>query len=67
MVMHADERQQPDLLRLGAVAVLLCVHPNTLRRWTQQGILKSYRVGPRQDRRFERKGVLALLNTGGEQ
>jgi excisionase family DNA binding protein len=64
MVMHTDGGRQPDLLTVGQVAEMLSVHPNTLRRWTQQGLLKSYRIGPRKDRRFQRAEVLEFL--GGD-
>ena len=43
------------------VADLLRVHPNTVRIWADKGILPAYRLGPRGDRRFKRKDVLAFL------
>ncbi len=49
-------------LRTGDVARLLNIHTNTVRRWSRQGILKTYRVGPRGDRRFMPKDVLNLLS-----
>ena len=57
---------KPDLrskaiLRAGEVASLLGVHTNTVRRWSNTGLLKVYRVGPRGDRRFRRQGVDAFL------
>jgi len=45
------------LLRTSDVAHLLNVHINTVRRWSNKGILKSYRIGPRGDRRFKRKDI----------
>ncbi len=48
-------------LRTGDVARLLNIHTNTVRRWSRRGILKTYRVGPRGDRRFMPKDVLNLL------
>ena len=33
----------------------------TIRRWTDKGMLKSCRVGPRRDRRFRREDVLRFL------
>jgi excisionase family DNA binding protein len=39
----------------------LNVHINTVRRWSDHGILKSYRIGPRGDRRFSRDDVLSFL------
>ncbi len=49
------------LLTTSGVAKALNIHINTVRRWSNQGILKSYRIGPRQDRRFERDEVLCFL------
>ncbi len=42
-------------------ACFLNIHANTVRRWNDQGILKSFRIGPRGDRRFRREDVLAFL------
>ena len=44
------------------VAQLLGIHANTVRRWSNQGIIKSYRVGSRGDRRFPRQDVNLFLN-----
>ena len=48
-------------LSTGDVARLLNIHPNTVRRWSSRGILKTYRVGPRGDRRFRRADVETLI------
>jgi len=48
-------------LSTGEVARLLNIHCNTVRRWSQIGLLKTYRVGPRGDRRFKRTDVQKLL------
>jgi len=45
------------MLTIGDVASYLGVHPNTVRVWSEKGILKSYRIGPRQDRRFRREDI----------
>ena len=39
------------------VAHLLSVHINTVRRWSNSGLLNSYRIGPRGDRRFRREDI----------
>lgn len=46
---------------MGQAARSLNVHPNTVRRWSRQGLLNAYRVGPRGDRRFRRSDVERLL------
>jgi excisionase family DNA binding protein len=48
-------------LSIGEAARILNVHTNTVRRWSQSGFLKTYRVGPRKDRRFDPADVKKLL------
>lgn len=52
----------PQVLRIGDVAELLRLHRNTVRRWANSGLLKSYRLGPRGDRRFKREDVEAFMH-----
>ena len=55
-------RNDPDtLLTTAEVAGLLNIHVNTVRRWSNRGILETYCVGPRGDRRFKRRHVNQLL------
>lgn len=49
------------LLTVRQVSRLLNIHINTVRRWSNQGILKAYRIGPRGDRRFKREDISMLL------
>jgi excisionase family DNA binding protein len=49
------------LLTLADASAILRVHRNTLRRWTKEGIVKSYRIGPRGDRRFKLEDIAVLL------
>ena len=51
------------MLTTSEVARILNVHINTVRRWSNQGSLKSYRIGSRGDRRF-RKGDVDAFFTG---
>jgi len=58
--------QKPDLhskimLTTGDVAQLLGIHLNTVRRWSNKGILKPYRISPRGDRRFRREDIDSFL------
>jgi excisionase family DNA binding protein len=57
--MHPSRIDPP--LSTGDVARLLNIHANTVRRWSHSGLLKTYRVGPRGDRRFKRNDVQKLL------
>jgi excisionase family DNA binding protein len=50
------------LLTVQEVAELLNVHPNTVRQWNDQGLIKSYRIGTRGDRRFTQEDVTSFLN-----
>ena len=49
------------LLTPAQAADLLNVHVNTLRRWSNKGILETYRIGPRGDRRLRRQDIDNLL------
>ncbi len=48
------------MLTTSDVARIFGVHPNTIRRWSEQGILKAYRAGARGDRQFRREEVAVL-------
>ncbi len=50
-----------SLLTTREVAGLLHVHPNTVRKWSNNGLLRAYRVGSRGDRRFEREEIKRFL------
>ena len=50
-----------SLLTTREVANLLNIHINTVRRWTNLGVLPSFRVGPRGDRRFWKKDIFTFL------
>lgn len=55
----ADGRNH--LLTSTMAARMLNVHPNTVIRWSERGILKAYRIGPRCDRRYRREEIVAYL------
>jgi excisionase family DNA binding protein len=63
-----ESRKQAVFLRTADVALLLGIHENTVRRWANDGTLKSYRIGKRGDRRFRRDDIERVIleqgNTG---
>ena len=57
----ANDEQMDGMLTVREVARLLHVHPNTLRRWSNKGRIKAYRITSRGDRRFRREDIARLL------
>ena len=53
------------MLTTSEVARILSVHINTVRRWSNQGILKSYRIGSRGDRRFRKEDIDSFFSKSG--
>lgn len=51
------------LLKISEASELLNVHPNTLRKWDKNGILKAVRFGVRGDRRYKEEDILKILNS----
>ena len=58
----ARARHYIRLLTVGEVARILHVHPNSVRRWADQGLLPAYRIGLRGDRRFREEDLDSFLN-----
>ena len=49
------------MLTVTQVADLLGAHANSVRRWADMGLLPSYRIGVRGDRRFRPEEVSTFL------
>ncbi len=58
----ANRQDIDTMLTVSDVANLLNVHINTVRRWSNQGILKAYRIGSRGDRRFRQEDIASFLS-----
>lgn len=63
----ASRRRGSAMLTSTDVARLLSVHINTVRRWTNGGILNAYRIGPRGDRRFRQEDIASFLTEQSEK
>lgn len=56
-----DPETPRELLTIGEASEILRVHSNTLRRWCERGLIRTYRIGPRRDRRFRAEDIQALF------
>ncbi len=59
----AIDLENVNLLTVGQVAKILYIHPNTVRRWSNRGILTAYRISKRGDRRFKKEDVALLFES----
>lgn len=48
-------------MTVSEVAQLLHLHNNTVRRWSDQGMIKTYRISRRGDRRFKQEDIQKFL------
>ena len=56
------EKPLEMMLTTRQVADFLQVSVCTVRRWSDKGLLKFYRIGSRGDRRYRREDVLRFLD-----
>lgn len=57
----ANHREIASLLTTSDVARLLNIHINTVRRWSNEGKLRAFRIGSRGDRRFQQDDIAVFL------
>jgi excisionase family DNA binding protein len=69
MTPDGNHHMLDKMLTVDEIADLLSVHPSTVRRWEKEGLLKSYRFGPRGFVRFSRSDLTTFIglreNNGG--
>jgi len=58
--MASDNLMEP-MMTVREVARLLNIHSNTVRRWSDRGIIRAYRITHRGDRRFRREDIAHFL------
>jgi IS30 family transposase len=67
-VLHPKENNRrhsiSSLMSIAGIAAVIGVHPNTIRRWSDEGLIPCFRLGPRQDRRFDPQLVLETIRKG---
>ncbi|MBN1191428.1 MAG: helix-turn-helix domain-containing protein [Dehalococcoidales bacterium] len=56
-----NEPTLKPMMTVKDVARLLNIHINTVRRWSNQGILKAYRITQRGDRRYRQEDIARFL------
>lgn len=54
------------MLTVKDVARFLNIHTNTVRRWSDNDVLRAYRITPRGDRRFRKEDIDHFLGSYNE-
>ncbi len=52
VLQNAPRTTDAKMLTVREASQVLSVHPNTLRKWSDRGMIPTYRIGNRRDRRF---------------
>ena len=58
-----DGQHDKSMLRPSEAAEFLGVHINTVRRWGDRGLLRSYRLGAGRHRRFAMRDLKRFLRS----
>ena len=54
---------EKTVLTVSEAAVMLNARPNSVRRWAGMGLLPSFRIGLRDDRRFRVEDIAYLVDS----
>ncbi len=60
-MLNIADGQITAMLTTSEVAKMLHIHINTVRRWSDDGTLKTFRVGRRRDRRYKQEDIARFL------
>jgi Helix-turn-helix domain len=65
-VLSASKKSQTTPMSISGVAAILGLHPNTVRRWSDEGIIPCFRIGTRKDRRFEPQSIIKYYRNNAQ-
>lgn len=57
-----EAEKLPNLLTLKEACEILKVHPNTLRQWDKNGVLKAVRIGVKRIRRYKKEDIEKFIS-----
>ena len=57
-----ENKMLQKMLTVKEVASVLNLHSSTVRRWEKEGLLTSYRIGPRHSLRFKQEDLLDFVD-----
>ena len=60
------QNEQDEYLTLTEVSELLRVHPNTLRNWDVNGVLRATRIGVKKIRRYKKTDIENFIKKTNE-
>lgn len=60
--MPEENNKIPELITLKEACEILKVHPNTLRLWDKNGVLKAVRIGVKRIRRYRKEDIERFIN-----
>ena len=62
MAKNNQNNPQKELLTINEVAEIFGVHPETLRRWNNEGKLKAIRIGKFGHRKYRREDIRKMVH-----
>jgi excisionase family DNA binding protein len=62
-----SSEEEKSWLTTEEVAGILGIHQNTVRRWSDMGVIKSFRVSQRVDRWYRYEDITIFLDDKNEQ